>query len=75
LLPLAFDGVHDSLYHPYDRVGNQHMSYVNERGSFDDLPLAQIRAAFAETYPGMTAAGQRTEGDFAADAALENPGA
>ncbi|MDO8903113.1 transglutaminase family protein [Hydrogenophaga sp.] len=74
LLPLAFDGVHDSLYHPFDRAGNQHMTYVNERGSFDDLPLAQIRAAFAETYPGISASGPNMEGDFAADAAREKPG-
>jgi len=47
LMPLEFDGVHDSLYHPFDRVGQRHMEYVNERGSFDDLPLAQIRASFA----------------------------
>ncbi len=73
LLPLEFDGVHDSLYHPFDRAGNQHMTYVNERGSFDDLPMAQIRSAFAETYPGMSAGGQHTKGDFAADAARENP--
>lgn len=70
LLPLAFDGVHDSLYHAFDRAGRQHMEYVNERGSFDDLPLAQIRAAFAEVYPAMVA-GHPIAGDFAADAARE----
>ena len=74
LLPLTFDGVHDSLYHPYDRAGNQHMTYVNERGSFDDLPLTQIRAAFADMYPGIACSGQPTDGDFAADAARENRG-
>lgn len=70
LLPLEFDGVHDSLYHAFDRAGRQHMEYVNEHGSFDDLPLAQIRAVFAEVYPSITA-GQPIEGDFAADAARE----
>lgn len=70
LLPLEFDGVHDSLYHAFDRAGRQHMEYVNERGSFDDLPLAQIRAVFAEVYPSITA-GQAIEGDFGADAARE----
>ena len=70
LLPLEFDGVHDSLYHAFDRAGRQHMEYVNERGSFDDLPLAQIRVAFAEVYPAM-GAGQPIEGDFGADAARE----
>lgn len=71
LLPLSFDGIHDSLYHPFDRAGNQHMEYVNERGSFDDLPLAQIRQSFAEVYPDMNA-GAPIEGDFADDAAKES---
>jgi transglutaminase-like putative cysteine protease len=74
LMPLEFDGVHDSLYHPFDRAGNQHMTYVNERGSFDDLPLTQIRAAFAEMYPGIATGDPHIDGDFAADAARENPG-
>ncbi len=51
LLPLDFDGVHDSLYHPHDRAGRRHMEYVHERGSFDEVPLAQIVADFAATYP------------------------
>jgi transglutaminase-like putative cysteine protease len=70
LLPLEFDGVHDSLYHAFDRAGRQHMEYVNEHGSFDDLPLAQIRAVFAEHYP-LISAGHAIDGDFAADAARE----
>ncbi len=70
LLPLEFDGIHDSLYHPFDRAGNQHMEYVNERGSFDDLPLEQIRASFAEVYP-FWAPGGLDNGDFAADAERE----
>lgn len=72
LLPLEFDGVHDSLYHPFDRAGNQHMEYVNERGSFDDLPLAQITATFALLYPALLAGDAASaDGDFAADAARE----
>jgi len=70
LLPLEFDGVHDSLYHPFDRSGQRHMEYVAERGPFDDLPLAQIAATFAEIYPGLLA-GPAVAGDFAADAARE----
>lgn len=70
LLPLEFDGIHDSLYHPFDRAGNQHMEYVNERGSFEDLPLEQIRATFAEIYPFWTPGGLDS-GDFAEDAARE----
>lgn len=70
LLPLEFDGVHDSLYHPFDRAGQRHMEYVAERGSFDDLPLAQIAATFADIYPGLLA-DTTAAGDFAADAARE----
>jgi transglutaminase-like putative cysteine protease len=70
LLPLEFDGVNDSLYHPFDRTGQRHMAYVNERGSFDDLPLAQIRASFAAVYPRLVDPTDAT-GDFAEDAACE----
>ena len=51
LHPLEFDGREDSLYHPFDRAGNRHMEYVQQRGSFDEMPLAQIVADFARTYP------------------------
>jgi transglutaminase-like putative cysteine protease len=51
LLPLEFDGHADSIYHPYDRAGNRHMEYVNQRGSFDDVPLSMIVADFARVYP------------------------
>ncbi|MCZ2103310.1 MAG: transglutaminase family protein [Comamonadaceae bacterium] len=51
LLPLEFDGVHDSIYHAFDRAGHRHMEYLNQRGSFDDLPLAQLRADFERLYP------------------------
>jgi transglutaminase-like putative cysteine protease len=70
LLPLEFDGVNDSLYHPFDRAGHRHMEYVNERGSFDDLPLAQICASFAEVYPRLVEPAA-IRGDFAEDAAQD----
>lgn len=46
LLPLEFDGRSDSLYHPYDRAGNRHMECLRQRGSFDELPLAELTADF-----------------------------
>jgi transglutaminase-like putative cysteine protease len=46
LLPLAFNGHDDSIYHPFDRAGNRHMEYVQYRGTFDDMPLASIVADF-----------------------------
>jgi transglutaminase-like putative cysteine protease len=69
LLPLDWDGRGDSLYHPYDRAGRRHMEYVNQRGSFDEVPLAQIAADFAATYPAWSAQLQRA--DFDRDVARE----
>jgi transglutaminase-like putative cysteine protease len=48
---LEFDGTDDALMHPYDRAGNRHMEYVNQRGSFVDLPLEQMFSDFARLYP------------------------
>jgi transglutaminase-like putative cysteine protease len=47
---LEFDGTADALMHPFDEAGNRHMEYVRERGSFDDLPLDEIKRDFAEVY-------------------------
>ena len=72
LLPLEFDGRHDSIYHPFDRHGHRHMEYVAQRGSFDDVPLAQMVAEFATLYPAWRPhleALQRS--DFLADVSRE----
>lgn len=75
LLPLEFDGIGDSIYHPFDRAGNRHMEYVRQRGTFNDLPLAQIVATFREIYsssmPGDRSAGALQGADFLADVASE----
>jgi transglutaminase-like putative cysteine protease len=71
--PLDWDGREDSLYHPYDVAGRRHMEYVNQRGSFDDVPVAQIAADFAAMYPGW-AKPPEADADFAADAAREARG-
>jgi transglutaminase-like putative cysteine protease len=47
---LDFNGVDDALMHPYDESGNRHMEYVRQRGSFVDLPLDELLAAFEEIY-------------------------
>ncbi len=71
ILPMDWDGRTDSLYHPYDREGRRHMEYVHQRGSFDDMPLAQITADFAAAYPNWVASAA-AEADFERDAAREN---
>jgi len=64
---LDFDGTADALMHPYDKGGNRHMEYVRQRGSYDDLPLDEMMADFAEIY-GWTA-GTPTSGWGSAEAA------
>lgn len=68
LQPLEFDGREDSIYHPFDLAGNRHMEYLQLRGEFDDVPLADIRRNFAEHYPHMA---RLDEGDFDQDVARE----
>ena len=50
---LEFDGENDALLQPYDREGSQHMEYMKDRGSFDDMPWDQLIAAWAAVYPRM----------------------
>jgi transglutaminase-like putative cysteine protease len=50
LKPLDFDGRHDSIYHPFDLKGNQHMEYVRYRGEYDDLPLEEMRESVLQLY-------------------------
>ena len=69
LHPLEFDGREDSLYHPYDRAGRQHMEYLRYRGEFADVPVAAIRADFASFYGHMLE--RLGGGDFLAEAARE----
>jgi hypothetical protein len=61
--PLEFDGLHDSLFHPFDRAGRQHMEYVLDRGSFDDVPFARIVADFRAYYPALNER-LKVDGDF-----------
>lgn len=49
--PLEFDGTVDSIFHPFDADNRRHMEYVRDRGAFADVPVAQIKRVFSETYP------------------------
>ena len=53
LRTLDFDGREDSIYHPYDLDGREHMEYLAYRGEFADVPLAQMQADFKAYYPHM----------------------
>jgi hypothetical protein len=50
------------------------MEYVNQRGSFDDVPLDQIVADFQRLYPRwLEHTGAMQQADFLAEVAGENP--
>jgi transglutaminase-like putative cysteine protease len=58
VLPLEFDGRTDSVFQPYDRAGRRHMEYVQDRGAWADVPMAEIVATFEREYPRLVAAGE-----------------
>ena len=73
LAPLDFDGVHDSIYQPYDLSGSRYMEYLHDHGRFADVPYDDIQRTFAQYYPSVqrTAGGAGLAGDFAAELAAE----
>jgi transglutaminase-like putative cysteine protease len=72
LLPLEFDGINDSLYHPFDADGNQHMEYVNYRGAYTDAPLDEIARTFQEKYAFANTRSELRSASFEADVESEN---
>jgi transglutaminase-like putative cysteine protease len=64
VLPQEFDGEHDALLHPFTADGREHMEYVRDRGSFDDVPFDEIIAEFRATYPGMFTTSPATDAAF-----------
>jgi len=56
--PLEFDGRNDSIFHAYDQDARRHMEYVRDRGSFADVPAAEIQQAFREFYPRLYGLGR-----------------
>lgn len=49
--PLEFDGRNDSIFHPFDQDNRRHMEYLRDRGTYADVPVADIQQAFREAYP------------------------
>jgi len=58
--PLDFDGVNDSLFHPFDQAGRRHMEYLQDRGAYADVPFDTILADFKTFYPNLVAASPTT---------------
>lgn len=51
ILPLQFDGVNDSYYHPFDAIGRKHMEFVQWRGEFDDFPYETVIGGITANHP------------------------
>ncbi len=68
--PLEFDGLEDSIFHPYDADDRKHMEYVKDRGSFADVPYEEIIATYRKNSPKLLNNGLSGDqsGDFGADA-------
>jgi transglutaminase-like putative cysteine protease len=74
VLPLEFDGVADSVFHPHDKEGRRHMEYVRYHGAFVDLPWQRLYDTFLEHCPKLVGQ-QGPGGDFYQEAAVEHGGA
>ena len=48
--PLDWDGRSDAVLHPFDMAGRRHMEYINDHGSFADLPFDAIMEIFITRY-------------------------
>lgn len=66
--PLEFDGIHDSLFQPFDTAGNTFMEYLTDHGQFADLPYKRMVNAFVGAYPHLFES-PWPKGDFEAEAA------
>jgi transglutaminase-like putative cysteine protease len=69
LKTLEFDGLEDSIYHPFDLDGRQHMEYLNFRGEYADLPFEEMNRDFAKYYPKFGNSGKTA--DFDREVVLE----
>ena len=49
--PLEFNGEDDSIFHECNMLGQQHMQYLRDHGSFADLPFEKLFTTYREKYP------------------------
>ncbi|WP_291850495.1 transglutaminase family protein [Bradyrhizobium sp.] len=51
--PLDFDGHDDALLHPFDGAGRTYMQYINDHGSYHDVPAKFLMREMARDYANM----------------------
>ena len=70
VIPLEFDGREDSIFHPFNLEEKQFMEYVADHGTYADIPVEKIVAAWREVY-GEDRVGQWIDGYEASEGAAE----
>ncbi len=50
VIPLEFDGCRDSIFHAFNSENKLFMEYVADHGSYADIPVDDIVAAWAKEY-------------------------
>jgi transglutaminase-like putative cysteine protease len=50
LKAVVFDGTRDAIFHKHDLAGRPHVVYVTHHGSYADVPVADIVAAWKRVY-------------------------
>ncbi|MHA1437568.1 MAG: transglutaminase-like domain-containing protein [Promethearchaeota archaeon] len=48
---IEFDGEHDAMFAKYDNDGKIFVEYIEDRGTYADVPLEEIDKIFTEKYP------------------------
>ncbi|MDX9670392.1 MULTISPECIES: transglutaminase-like domain-containing protein [unclassified Pseudomonas] len=66
--PLEFDGINDSVFHPYNRDGAHLMEYLVDHGQFSDVPVTFFFEHLEKCYPHLFSEQQaKTLGDMQSD--------
>jgi transglutaminase-like putative cysteine protease len=56
LKPVVFDGTADAIFHKHDLAGRPHVIYVKHHGTYADVPVDEIVAAWKRVYGEETVA-------------------
>jgi transglutaminase-like putative cysteine protease len=68
--PLEFDGLGDSVFHPFNQQGQRYMEYLLDHGRFADVPQELFFSHLAAVYPHLFAEDAPLfVGDFPGEAA------
>lgn len=51
--PLEFDGTSDSIFQEFNNEGKKFMEYLDDYGSFEDVPFEFIQRNMEENYPNL----------------------